>query len=109
MSLLRNRLKRPLTYLLLFGLFGIAVGIDGFRPADKQIVSRIYVAAVHAYQRLGSPLLGRYVQCRYTPTCSRYSVAAVEKYGIGKGLLLTASRLGRCRGGVPPGTADPLP
>lgn len=109
MSLLRKHLKLRFTCVLLLGLLGVAVGIDGFRPPDKQIVSRIYVATVHAYQDMGSPFLGRYVQCRYTPTCSRYSVAAVQKYGLGKGLLLTAARLRRCRGRVPLGTADPLP
>jgi len=42
--------------------------------------------------------------CRFYPTCSEYSVMAVQKYGILKGSLKTLWRLLRCnpwsKGGV---------
>jgi putative component of membrane protein insertase Oxa1/YidC/SpoIIIJ protein YidD len=109
MPTLRKCLKHPLTHLVLLGLaLGIA-SLDSLRPPRSQISARLYVDIVHSYQHVGPHVLGRYVRCRYSPTCSRYSIAAVEKYGLGKGLALTGARLWRCRGGVPLGTSDPVP
>lgn len=34
--------------------------------------------------------------CRFVPTCSEYAIAAVEKYGAGKGLLLAVKRILKC-------------
>lgn len=46
--------------------------------------------------------------CRFTPTCSRYTYQAVDKYGVIKGLFIGLKRIIRChpwaRGGY-----DPLP
>lgn len=45
--------------------------------------------------------------CPMTPTCSRYSLDALEAHGARRGLLLTVRRLRRCH----PGAAglDPVP
>ncbi len=34
--------------------------------------------------------------CRYSPTCSEYTVEVVEKYGIIKGAVLAAKRIASC-------------
>lgn len=34
--------------------------------------------------------------CNFTPTCSRFGMACIEKYGMLRGILLTADRLLRC-------------
>jgi putative membrane protein insertion efficiency factor len=34
--------------------------------------------------------------CRFTPTCSQYSLEAVEKYGVVKGIWLGMMRILRC-------------
>lgn len=34
--------------------------------------------------------------CRFYPTCSEYMLAAVEKYGVVKGVWLGLGRLARC-------------
>lgn len=61
---------------------------------------------VRAYRFFLSPWLGG--ACRYWPTCSDYSMQAIERFGALRGLWLTLGRLARChpygRGGV-----DPLP
>jgi len=106
---LRKCLKHPASYLALLGLAVALVCADSWRAPERQLVARAYIAAVHAYQQMGSPRLEGYVRCRYHPTCSRYSVEAVQRYGLRKGLALTASRLWRCRRGVALGTADPVP
>ncbi|MBE3072322.1 MAG: membrane protein insertion efficiency factor YidD [Acidobacteria bacterium] len=53
--------------------------------------------------------MSRFVQCRYRPTCSEYSVEAVRRFGIRRGLILTARRVLSCRPPVPRGTFDPVP
>lgn len=46
--------------------------------------------------------------CRYTPTCSEYTKAAVERFGVFKGLALGVKRVGRCHP-ARPGGFDPVP
>lgn len=36
--------------------------------------------------------------CGFSPSCSRFGMAAIKKYGIMKGALLAADRLLRCNG-----------
>jgi uncharacterized protein len=47
------------------------------------------------YKRWISPLLGP--ACRFTPTCSEYTMEAVQKYGVLRGCWLGAKRLVRCQ------------
>jgi len=55
----------------------------------------IVIAALHAYQALLSPILP-FNQCRFYPSCSQYAIEAVEKWGIGKGLILGIKRIVKC-------------
>lgn len=109
MSPLRKLLKHPATYLAILALLGAGAYADSLQRPEDQLTARVYIALVRGYQSVGSPLLAPYVQCRFRPTCSRYSIATVERYGLRKGLALTAARLWRCRPSVPLGTADPAP
>ena len=54
----------------------------------------IVLAPVRLYQRAISPALPQ--RCKYHPSCSQYAVAAVRRFGILRGLVLTAWRLLRC-------------
>ena len=54
----------------------------------------VLVAPILAYQRLISPAIPR--RCKYEPTCSRYAVEAVRRYGVLRGVVLAAWRLLRC-------------
>ncbi len=109
MSALRQRLTHPGTYLALLGLIAAAVVVDGLRPPDRQLGGRAYIGLVRGYQAAGSPRIARLVQCRFQPTCSRYSIQAVRRYGLPKGFALTLRRLWRCRSATPAGTVDPVP
>jgi len=60
---------------------------------------------VRAYQMVLSPLIPAY--CRFYPSCSHYSVEALEKYGLLKGVSMTVKRLLRCHPGHP-GGYDPV-
>ena len=57
-------------------------------------MKRIIIAIIRLYKLVISPLLG--TNCRYLPTCSEYMSAAINKYGILKGLYLGVRRLARC-------------
>jgi hypothetical protein len=109
MSPLRKCLSHPAAYLVILGVAAALVWADSSREPGRQVTPRLYVAAVHSYQSWAQPALDRYVRCRYRPTCSRYSIQAVEKYGLRRGLMLTAARLWRCRGTVALATDDPVP
>jgi putative membrane protein insertion efficiency factor len=41
--------------------------------------------------------------CNFTPSCSRFSQAAVKRYGMLKGLMMTGDRLLRCHFCIEPG------
>ena len=59
-----------------------------------QILSLPFIFFIKLYQLIISPWLGK--SCRYTPTCSNYSLQAFKKYGPFKGLWLTIKRIARC-------------
>jgi len=46
--------------------------------------------------------------CRYYPSCSSYSIEALQKHGLLKGLWLTLKRILRCNPFFP-GGYDPVP
>jgi hypothetical protein len=62
------------------------------------------------YQRAISPALPR--RCKYEPTCSRYALQAIERYGVLRGIVLAGWRLLRCNpwshGGYDPVEAQRL-
>jgi uncharacterized protein len=51
-------------------------------------------APIVLYQRLISPALPR--RCKYEPTCSRYAVQAIGRYGVMRGIVLAGWLLLRC-------------
>lgn len=55
---------------------------------------RILIGLIRFYQAAVSPLFPS--TCRYTPTCSRYALEAVERHGALRGGWLAARRLLRC-------------
>lgn len=67
---------------------------------------RVAMGLIRLYQLTLSQLLPS--SCRFYPSCSQYGYEAFEKYGIFKGLWLTAWRIARCnpwgKGGF-----DPVP
>jgi hypothetical protein len=52
------------------------------------------ILLIKIYQILVSPLFPP--SCRFTPTCSHYSIEALKKYGILKGGWLSIKRILRC-------------
>jgi len=82
-------------------------------PAQHILVflARVYRAAISPVLTAVFTPLG--FGCRFTPTCSRYAIEAVQTHGAIKGCGLTLGRLCRCQpwGGsgedpVPPPAGD---
>ena len=73
-------------------------------PSPTQ-TSTIAIRVVLWYQRLFE---GRPSPCRFTPSCSAYSLEAFQMHGTWRGLSLTLRRLFRCRPFGPSGW-DPVP
>lgn len=69
-------------------------------------MKEITLFLIRSYKLLISPLLGSH--CRFYPSCSTYTLEAIEKHGLFKGIILGSKRLLKChpfhQGGV-----DPVP
>ena len=57
-------------------------------------MKRIVVSFIYLYRWLVSPFLPP--ACKFTPTCSRYAISAIECHGVAKGLWMTLKRLLQC-------------
>ncbi|HPN36802.1 MAG TPA: membrane protein insertion efficiency factor YidD [Melioribacteraceae bacterium] len=70
-------------------------------PVNKTKVAKInlilaypLILLIRFYQMFISPVLPP--SCRYTPTCSAYTLEALKKYGFFKGGYLGAKRILSC-------------
>ena len=70
------------------------------------IIKKLAILPIKIYQWLISPLLGQ--NCRHEPTCSQYTIEAIQEWGAIKGTWLGVKRLSKCN---PWGTFgyDPVP
>ena len=60
----------------------------------RRALTVLLVGPIRLYQWLVSPLLGP--NCRFTPSCSHYAIAAIERHGAGRGGWLALRRIMRC-------------
>ncbi len=58
------------------------------------ILTLILIKLIKTYKFLISPWLGK--SCRYLPTCSEYTIEALETYGLLKGIFLSTKRILSC-------------
>ena len=72
----------------------------------NQILTYPFILVIKFYQSYISPLIGP--NCRYSPTCSEYSINAFKKYGLLKGFYLSVKRIAKCNP-LFEGGYDPVP
>jgi uncharacterized protein len=79
---------------------------DGAAGTAQKFAAACLKFPVRIYRYTLSPLIGQ--RCRHLPTCSEYSLQAIDRNGAWRGFWLTLSRLARCH---PWGTSgfDPPP
>lgn len=66
----------------------------------------LLIALVKGYRLFFSPWLGS--SCRFEPSCSIYSLQALQRHGAARGSYLTLARLARCHPWCA-GGPDPVP
>ncbi len=86
----------------------LLAAFDLSREPQNQFLSHAYVGLVDVYRAVKG-VVGLRPRCRFRPSCSQYSVQAVERHGLIKGLGLTYGRVIRCKPSVPWGSPDPVP
>ncbi|MGB5404918.1 membrane protein insertion efficiency factor YidD [Robiginitalea sp.] len=60
----------------------------------KNRILAFFISLIRGYQKYISPLTPP--SCRYLPTCSQYSIEALQKHGLRKGGWLALKRIGSC-------------
>lgn len=67
---------------------------------------KLFIFPVKVYKLVISPLLPN--ACRFYPSCSQYTIEAIQEWGVLKGISLGAKRLSKCH---PWGSSghDPVP
>jgi hypothetical protein len=65
------------------------------------------VAAVRTYQRVLAPAASRMgIECRFTPSCSRFAEIVIERDGLIAGGARAVARVARCGPWTAMGTID---
>ena len=57
-------------------------------------MKHVFIFLIRVYQKVISPLFPS--SCRYTPTCSHYSIESIEKFGAIKGSFKAIKRILSC-------------
>lgn len=70
------------------------------------MIKFLIIKIIKAYQYLISPLFTP--SCRFTPSCSQYTLEVIEKHGAIRGSWLSVKRILRCNPWHP-GGYDPAP
>jgi uncharacterized protein len=113
MPALRKSLKHRTLWIFLAVATVLAAAAaisDWGKPAYAQTSVQFYNRWIVAgYWRNVRPVTSHFIRCRFQPTCSVYSLTAMQTYGFPKGLWLTVKRICRCQPWVRIGTYDPVP
>ena len=70
-------------------------------------MKKIFIFLICVYKKYGSPIFQHFgIRCKFYPTCSQYTIQAIEKYGTIKGGILGIKRILKCnpfsKGGYDP-------
>lgn len=68
--------------------------INNIKRCFSYILSNLMGILIRAHQWLIAPILPK--TCRFYPSCSEYSLAAIQQYGAVKGAWKSLYRLLRC-------------
>ena len=60
----------------------------------RLVPRNVCVVILRGYRAVISPLYGDV--CRYYPSCSAYTLGAIQQHGVVKGVALGAWRIARC-------------
>lgn len=64
------------------------------KQTGSKLIKGIFIGSIKVYRYLISPWLGQH--CRFYPSCSMYTMTAIERFGAVKGGWLGLLRIFRC-------------
>lgn len=73
-----------------------SIRVNSFSFAETSELKFAATGLIRLYQKFISSQDGP--SCQFTPTCSRFGMGCIQKYGMFRGILLAADRLIRCNG-----------
>ena len=65
-----------------------------FKLHHLKMIKFFFILPIKIYQSVLSPFFGK--SCRFEPTCSSYSIEAINQYGVVKGIILSIKRILKC-------------
>ena len=65
------------------------------------MIKFLFILPIKIYQSALSPFSRK--SCRFEPTCSSYSIQAINQYGVVKGIILSFKRISKCHPGAAQG------
>ncbi len=68
-------------------------------------MKKVLIGLIRFYQKFISPL--KRPSCRFYPSCSEYSIQAIRKYGVLRGVWKSIVRISKCHP-FHPGGYDPV-
>ena len=72
------------------------------------MIKKFFIFIIKIYKKTISPFLEHHgIHCKYYPTCSEYTIQAIEKYGAIKGSIIGLIRIIKCNP-LSKGGYDPL-
>ncbi len=74
---------------------------------NRKYMKKIFIFIIKMYKKTISPIISACgIHCKYYPTCSEYTMQAIDKYGCIKGSFLGVKRILKCnpfsKGGYDP-------
>lgn len=60
----------------------------------SEFAKKTFIVLVRTYQLFISPIMG--CHCRFSPSCSQYTIDAIHQCGLFQGVWLGLKRIGRC-------------
>ena len=70
------------------------------------MITKVIIGFIKLYKKYISKNLPK--SCRFYPTCANYSIEALEKHGLFKGIALSTKRISKCHP-FNPGGVDKVP
>lgn len=67
-----------------------------FKMTETSEIKMLAMGMIRFYQNFISSQQDNRITCVFTPSCSRFGFAAIQKYGAFYGILITSDRLQRC-------------
>tara|TARA_R110001606_G_scaffold90295_1_gene202079 strand:- start:2424 stop:2768 length:345 start_codon:yes stop_codon:yes gene_type:complete len=80
--------------------------LTSLRSALRWALTSVMIGCIKTYQYTLSPLLGP--RCRFWPSCSSYTIEAIQVHGPIKGGWMAVKRIVKCHPGSA-GGMDPVP